>query len=74
MSLTPRMLGVNIRMTDDLIEELSDAAQAEGRTLRGLIRYALREKLAKRGLLNYYNVKTPLALAYGADDADAARP
>lgn len=50
-------------MPDDLIDELNLAADSEHRTIRGLIRHALRLYLSSRGFLDYYDVKTPLTLA-----------
>lgn len=58
-----RMIGVNIRMPPDLLDDLSYAAEIEQRTVRQLIRNVLRVEMAKRGLLDYYDVALPLLLA-----------
>lgn len=60
MQSSTRLPHINVRMPDELVEHLEEAAMDEQRTVRGLIRHILRTDLAKRGYLLYHNVNTPL--------------
>lgn len=61
------MLPYNVRMSNALVECLTDAAAQQQRTTRGLIRHVLRSYLAQKGYLSYNDVIPPLLVVRGDD-------